>query len=171
MDKAGYNEVVTGAVEHTRSEFFDTKWIVSDVSGDGPEMWISSGEFAEAHFCSTCFCDSGNSITGTAESMFDSHHASILNSCTHDVLVISQESDSAEETDKLLTALMQSQFLPSSSDIRHFGSLESLLSSVNQDIDSCYSEKFMGGDNFNAYEPIRLLRPPYPCAPPKIFTR
>ncbi len=141
---------------------------------DAPHLPITSEHFDG----SSCSYSPRKSQTmtkpETAEPMQNVHIATDLNSCQLDDLLIAPDSDSADETDRILTALMQTQFQPivaQEAEIRLFGGLDSLLCTACRNICSCQSEKVMGDYSTWACEPIRLLRQPFPCAPPKLFTR
>ncbi len=109
--------------------------------------------------------------TQDIEPMQDVDGAADLSSgqCDHSLIATAPD-----EVDRILLALMQTQYHPSAAQQaghKVFGGLESLLQSACLDLRPCYSEEFMGGDSMSMYEPVRFLRLPYPCAPPQPFTR
>ncbi len=110
--------------------------------------------------------------TPTIHSMHDVHDTRDLGLCQCDVSLVSDpDSDFAEEMDNLLTALIQSQFHPSSAQNADSRRVDYLLSSECRGIGASYSDNFMVNDDMGIYEPIRLLRTQSPCAPPQIFRK
>lgn len=78
------------------------------------------------------------------------------------------------DIDQILSDLMQADPFQRSkchSEDKILQDLEGLLHSVCREIESCYPQKHMRPQNQNIYEPVRRLRQPFPCAPPKIFIR